>query len=130
MTDDDLLREAREAAAESDGGGWGYRVTLDEGGAFRGRFRGQETTDGMNGPQPVYLLWDRDGALCFMYGSHKRLIREMGGANPEVGYDIAIVRGDDVMANGRIAFSYGVRVRPNFDALPVPPDVDDPTADW
>lgn len=125
---DDLLNEARERAEQADGGGWGYRVTLDEGASFRGRWRGQETTDGMNGPQPVYLLWDKDGAECFMYGSHKRLLREIERATPDIGYDVAIWRGDDEFTNGRVAFRYGVAVRPNMDALPVAPE--DPTADW
>lgn len=126
---DDLLNEARERAEQGDGGGWGYRVTIDEGGSFQGRYRGSETTSSVEyGDQPVFLFWDGDGAVCFMYGSHKRLLREMERATPDIGYDIAIVRGADEFTNGRVAFSYGVSVRPNMDALPVPPE--DPTADW
>lgn len=126
---EDLLNEARDRAEQSgDGGGWGYRITLDEGASWQGRWRGQETTDGMNGPQPVYLLWDGDGALCFMYGAHKRLVREVERTQPDVGYDVAIWRGEDQVSNGRAAFAYGVAVRPNMDALPTVPD--DPTADW
>src|SRR5262245_13765220 len=97
---DDLLNEARERAAQEDAGGWGYRVTLDEGASFQGRFRGQETTSSPEyGDQPVFLFWDGDGATCFMYGSHRRLLREMERAAPDVGYDVAIVRGDDTFSN-------------------------------
>jgi hypothetical protein len=57
----DLVRRAQErAAGQTVPGHFGYRVALDEGEVFSGRWRRRETdplTD-----RPVYLLWDERGS--------------------------------------------------------------------
>jgi hypothetical protein len=115
-----LSDRARENAAENDAGEWGYRVELDVGASFEGRYRGETTTTSDYGEQRVFLFWDRDGALCFMYGK-TRLARKLDSLQPNEGDSIAIARIDDELSQGRRIFRFGVAVEPNFDALPTPP---------
>lgn len=117
---DSLIDRARQNANENDAGEWGYRVELDIGAAFEGRYRGETTTSSEYGEQRVFLFWDRDGALCFMYGK-ARLARKFDSMQPREGDSIAIERIDDELSGGRRIYRFGVAIEQNMDALPVPP---------
>jgi hypothetical protein len=43
---------------------WGYRITLDEGEHFAGRWRG-EAVDELNETRRIFLFWDQDDERCF-----------------------------------------------------------------
>jgi len=119
-----LEEQARQNAEERDGGAWGYRIALEEGEAFSGRFRGEElVTGGEYGDQTLYLFWDGDGVNCYMRG-HASLVRKMQSAEVTVGDDISVVRGADYQSAGGTGYSYGVARAANSDPLPEPPDVD------
>jgi len=117
---DDLVAEARESATQADNGEWGYAVKLEPGDEFRGRWRGQDTSNGDYGEQPIYLLWDRDDKSCFMYGGKKVLDRKIEDAAPGVGDLIAIARIEDefIESTGRTMHRYGVGSKPTDDPLP------------
>src|SRR5262245_46287794 len=119
-----LADQARDNAAERDGGGWGYRIALEVDEAFTGRYRGEElVTGGEYGDQTLFLFWDPDGSLCYMRG-HASLVRKMQQAGPSIGDDIAVHRGSDYESSGNTGYSYGVAREPNSDPLPEPPDAD------
>lgn len=125
---DELLNQARENVSERDDGEWGYRVVLEPDSGFVGRWRGQTVRSGDYGDQPVYLFWDADGALCFIYGGRVVLDRKIETASPSEGDSVAVMRGEDEFSNGRTLHRFGVAVEPNPDPLPETPEVGEP--DW
>jgi hypothetical protein len=122
---DELIRRAQERATSlPTPEEWGYRVVLDEGDAFVGRWRGK-TTDPDNADRRVFLCWDEDGGSCFhrLYAS---LGREIDRVRPGTGDTIVIARS----ANYKTQFdegdeksgqSYGVEKQPCSDPLPKGP---------
>jgi hypothetical protein len=118
----DLMNRARQAANERDDGEWGYRVTLEPGDGFEGRWRGQTSREGNYGDQPVYLMFDPNGELCFIYGGRARLDRWIEKLAPSEGDRIAIYRDEDEWAGDKTIHKYGVVTEPCYDALPVPPE--------
>jgi hypothetical protein len=115
---DELLNQATENASARDDGEWGYRITLEPGDRFLGRWRGETATSGDFGEQPVYLLWDRDGQDCFIYGGRVVLDRKIRAAAPGTGDSIAIARIEDEFANGRTLHRFGIATGPNESPLP------------
>jgi hypothetical protein len=114
---DDLIARAQERAdAPPTPEGWGYRIVLEEGDAFVGRWRG-ETTDADNEDRRIYLFWDEDGGLCFSR-TYAALEREIDRARPQVGATVALVRGKDYAGQQGTGYSFGVETEPNDDPLP------------
>ena len=106
---------------------WGYRVSVDEGKSFYGRWRG-ETTDEDNGNRRILLVWDEDGQRCF-WRFYAALGREIDRVQPSVGCSIAIFRGDNYKtqydADGETSgHAYGVEKEPNDAPLPQAGDGD------
>jgi hypothetical protein len=121
-----LAERAQANASERDDSEWGYKLTLDPGATFEGRWRGETmATGGEYGNQRVFLFWDRDGALCFMYGK-ARLARKVDSQLPAEGDSVAVFRGDDEFSNGRTIHTYGLAVEPSTEPLPEPPDASEP----
>jgi hypothetical protein len=90
----DLVARARERAnAPLQPEAWGYRVGLDPGDVFAGRWRG-ETIDEANNNRRVYLLWDDDDEPCW-HRHYTALGREIDRVQPNVGDTVVIARGDD-----------------------------------
>lgn len=104
--------EGRQAPAE-----WGYRVALEVGESFVGRWRG-ETTDEDNEGKRVFLLVDEDEELCYSR-TYAALAREIDQAAPRVGWTIVIYRGDDYTGQQGTGYSFGVVAEPNAAPLPV-----------
>jgi hypothetical protein len=122
---DDLLNRATENVSERVDGDWGYRVALDPDETFLGRWRGETTTSTDYGEQPVYLLWDQEGAECYLYGGRVDLDRKIRAAAPIEGDSIGIARGEDESANGRTVHRFGIATETNMEPLPTgPPEVD------
>jgi hypothetical protein len=124
LESDDLIARARERAEASPiPDEWGYRVALDEGEHFLGRWRG-ETTDEGNGRR-VYLLWDEDGGRCFSR-DYTALGREVDRARPETGDRVVIFRGLDYIGQGgNPGYSFGLEKEPFSDPLPDDTEGDD-----
>jgi hypothetical protein len=122
---DELRNRARENASTREDQEWGERVTLDPGDDFEGRWRGETTTPSEYGEQPVYLLWDRNGAERFLYGGRVTLDRKIRAANLVEGDSVFITRIEDDFANGRTTHRYGVASEPNSDPLPSGPEEPD-----
>lgn len=118
-----IEERALAKAEEGPGGGeWGYRVTLEVGETFVGRYRGETVaTGGDYGDQTLYLLWDKDGAKCYMRG-HASLKRQFEEASPSIGATVGIARSKDYQSGENTGYSYGVVADPNDD--PLPEDVD------
>lgn len=122
--------EEQEASAEL-----GEVVELAEEEAFTGRWRGYGTAwakrDGTPTAVDVYLLWDIDGARRFIWPK-TRLRSEIDELQPNVGDEIAIVRGTDI-PNSDPALNptqrFAVRVRPCDDPLPDAPAPEEPASD-
>ena len=120
-----LRDRARESERERDGGGWGRRVQLEPGETFEGRWRGETTaTGGDYGDQRLFLLWDSDGAECYLRG-HASLVRKVEAVAPSVGDSIAVYRGGDYSSAAGTGYSYGLAAEPCFDALPEQPEYGD-----
>jgi|SRR6516165_770785 hypothetical protein len=114
---DDLIGRARERAEASPVPDfWGYRLALEPGDAFVGRWRG-ETTDEANEDRRVFLFWDEDEEVCFSR-LYTALGREIDLAAPTRGCTIVIVRGDDYTAAQGTGYSYGVVSEANDRPLP------------
>jgi hypothetical protein len=98
---DELLAEAKGRLAEQEAeeqeasSELGESVELSEGETFVGRFRGSGQAHTKRGLAAVVLLWDGDGARRFMW-MKTRLQREPDELQPNVGDEIAIVRGTDI----------------------------------
>jgi hypothetical protein len=121
---DDLLDQARqrleELEEEGEADDLGERVELDELDTFLGRWRGEGVMRTKErGSVDVYLLWDRDGAKRFHY-RNTRLVWEIEDLKPQIGDEIAIVRGEDLEAQGdrNPTQRYAVKIRPCSDPLP------------
>src|SRR5262245_28810140 len=118
-TEEPLLAEARARLAEldeADEDDLGDRVELEPGDGFAGHWRGEGVMRTKEGEEiPVYLLREREGRLRFHY-RNAALVREIEELRPEVGDEIAIVRGEDrefeVQGEGRRMMRFAVRVRP------------------
>lgn len=116
-----LAERAKQNATERDDSEWGYRLVLDPGATFEGRWRGETLwTGGEYGEQRIFLLYDRDGAYCYL-GSKARLARKVDSLAPQPGDDVAIFRGDDEFSNGRTIHTYGLAVEANSEPLPEAP---------
>ena len=122
---DDLISRAKERAeTPPTPEEWGYRIAIDEGKSFVGRWR-DETKDEENNDRPIYLFWDDDGEPCFSR-HYASLERELKREDPAVGATVVIYRGDNYKtqyddegeASGQ---SYGVTTEPNDDPLPGEP---------
>jgi hypothetical protein len=118
----ELVARARERAEASPvPDGWGYRVVVDEGEDFSGRWRG-ETTDPDNvddegEPRRVFLLWDEEGGLCFSR-FYAALGREIDRAAPAIGDRIVIARAKDYRSARGTGYSFGVVTEPCDEPLP------------
>jgi hypothetical protein len=114
---DDLIARARaRAEALPVPEGWGYRIVLDEGEVFVGRWRG-ETTNEDNGRR-IYLLWDEDDQPCYSR-DYTALGREVDRAKPEVGDRVAIFRGADYVGQGgNPGYSFGLEKERCDEPLP------------
>jgi hypothetical protein len=122
MARDDLILRAKERAETTPApNDWGYRLILDPGDGFVGRWRG-ETTDLGNEGRRIFLFWDADGERCFSR-FYAALGREIDRAEPEIGTTIVVYRGDDYLGAQGTGFSFGVEIEPN-DA-PLPESADD-----
>jgi hypothetical protein len=115
----DLLARAKERAESSPTpipDEWGYRLALDEGEYFNGRWRG-ETVDEENNNRRVFLLWDQEGQRCFSR-FYVALAREIDRVKPEIGATIVIYRGDDYLGQHGPGYSFGVETEANRAPLP------------
>lgn len=120
---DDLIARATERAeAPAIPEDWGYRVALEEGESFVGRWRG-DSTDELNNNRRIHLLWDQDGQRCFSR-SYAALDREVDRLAPEVGAAVAIVRGSDYATAKGTGYSFGVETAPCGEPLPDPAAAD------
>jgi hypothetical protein len=114
---DELVAKAKAAAeALALPEGWGYRIVLEPGESFVGRWRG-ETADEQNGGRRVFLFWDSAGERCFSR-TYAALAREIDRAAPQLGMTIAVFRGDDYASQQGTGYAYGVETEPNDAALP------------
>ena len=122
---DELIARAKERAETTPTPEeWGYRITLEEGESFVGRWRGQ-TVDEDNSNRSIYLFWDESSEWCFSR-SYASLDRELDREQPAIGATVVIYRGDNYKtqyddegeASGQ---SFGVTVEPNDDLLPGEP---------
>jgi hypothetical protein len=95
---------------------WGYRIVLDEGEHFAGRWRG-ETVDELNDNRRIFLFWDPDGERCFSR-TYAALAREIDRAAPQIGVTIVVYRGDDYLGQQGTGYSFGVETEPNEEPLP------------
>jgi hypothetical protein len=118
---DQLLAEARQRLDEwAEGGELGVSVTLEEHGSFLGRFRGLGTAATKRGDVGVFLVWDEHGEKRFFW-SKTMLQREFDELQPNVGDEIAIVRGDDIPNSDpdrSPTQRYAVKARPSLEPLP------------
>jgi hypothetical protein len=114
----ELVARAKErAAAKPVDESWGYRIDLDVGESFAGRYRG-EAADAQNGGRRVFLFWDRDDQLCWSR-TYAALEREIDQAAPAVGATIVLVRGEDYASGkGNPGRSFGVATEPHDGRLP------------
>jgi hypothetical protein len=125
MSRDDLISRAMgRAEAPPTPEEWGQRITLNEGDAFVGRWRG-EAIDEDNDDRRVYLLWDEDGQPCY-HRSYAALDREIDRIQPQPGETVAIARSNDYRtqydAEGETSGqSYGAEKEPNADPPPSGP---------
>jgi hypothetical protein len=128
----DLLERARQNEQER-GSEWGYRVTLETGEHFEGRWRGETiATGGDYGDQRLFLLWDRDGQECYVRG-YAALARKVDDETPGLGASVVIVRGDDYQSAGGTGYSFGIASEPNDAPLPeadVQTSLGDDDPDW
>jgi hypothetical protein len=129
---DELVAEAKSRLAEQEAeeqeasAELGESVQLDEQQGFTGRWRGHGTAFTQRGNVEVYLLFDGGGARRFIWPT-TRLRREIDELQPNVGDEIAILRGNDIPNSDpdrNPAQRYAVRVRPCADPLPGEPPAD------
>jgi hypothetical protein len=110
----DLARQRAEISPIPDE--WGYRIALDEGEHFVGRWHG-ETVDEQNDNRRVFLFWDQQGQRCFSR-FYVALAREIDRVKPEVGATTVIYRGADYAAQQGTGYRFGVETEANKDPLP------------
>jgi hypothetical protein len=130
---DELLDEAKSRLAEQEAeegeasSELGESVALLEGDAFTGRFRGIGQAHTKRGLAAVLLLWDDDEARRFIW-MKTRLQRELDELQPNVGDEIAIVRGADIPSSDpdrNPMQRFAVRARASDKPLPEEPAEDD-----
>ncbi len=119
LLEETIRRLAELEAEEQDLVELGERVELAELENFRGRWRGVGPMRTKDGAKDVFLLWDAAGVLRFHY-QVTRLSWEISALNPQVGDEVAIVRGRDLPATGdrNPTQRFAVRIRPCRDPLP------------
>jgi hypothetical protein len=127
---DDLLREAEDAADESElPKDAGEEITLAEGERWVGRFRREDVDTTYGEPRAIFLLTDRDGNDCFIRG-RTMLENQMRKAAPEAGDAVAIVRREDGQnKEGQAFHRHIVKSRPFEEPsveLPAGGQTDDP----
>lgn len=115
MNNNDLLERARRQAAQPFSQ-WGWRVALDPGDSFVGRWRGQ-TTDTDNDDRPIYLLWGENNEACFIR-HYAALGRAIEAEQPEVGDRVAIHRGDDYQSQNGTGYAFGIASEPCTEPIP------------
>jgi hypothetical protein len=130
---DELLAEAKsrlaeqEAEEEEASSELGESVALAEQETFVGRFRGSSQAHTKCGLAAVLLLWDGDGARRFIW-MKTRLRRELDELQPNIGDEIAIVRGTDIPSSDpdrNPMQRFAVRTRASDKPLPEEPAEDD-----
>ena len=114
---DELIARARERAETSPvPEEWGYRIKLEEGDHFAGRWRGEtvddKNTDDDGKPKRIFLFWDGDDAACFSR-TYAALAREIDRVQPTIGCTIVIYRGGDYVGQQGAGDSFGVATEPN-----------------
>jgi hypothetical protein len=129
---DELLARATERAEASPiPSEWGYRVALDEGDSFVGRWRGEtedpDNVDKQGRPRRIFLLWDTDGQPAFSR-SYAALNREVDRVRPNVGDRVAIARAADYTSAEGTGFSFGLEADPCDHPLPDDPSPGEPPA--
>ena len=131
MSDDLIARAKERTEASPTPEEWGYRIALENGDHYLGRWRG-DAVDENNSNGPIYLAWDQDGEPC--YSRHyAALERELDAVRPlEIGTTVVIARGDnyrtkyDGPSDEPSGFTFGVVAEPNESPLP---EADDQSAD-
>jgi hypothetical protein len=120
----DLIARAKQRA-ESGGidENWGYRIKLDPGDSFVGRWRG-ETVDEQNENRRVFLFWDEDGERCFSR-HYAALGREIDRVAPQLGTTVVVYRGADYTSQQGTGYAFGLETEPNDAPLPVEERLDD-----
>jgi hypothetical protein len=122
---DDLIQRAKERAeTPPTPEEWGYRIQIEEGESFVGRWH-IETADEDNNNRAIYLFWDESGEPCF-HRHYASLARELTREQPSLGATIVVSRSenyktqydDEVETSGQ---SYGVASKSNDDPLPGEP---------
>src|SRR5262249_22235628 len=100
---------------------WGYRLVLEVGESFLGRWRGEtvdaKNTDDAGNPRRIFLLWDEHGERCFSR-FYAALGREIDRAKPGTGDTIVIYRGDDYAGAQGTGYTFGVEAESNNAPLP------------
>jgi hypothetical protein len=123
---DELIKEAQaqlveqEAEEQEASAELGESVELAEEEAFTGRWRGYGKAWTKRGEVDVFLVWDTSGARRFAWPK-TRLQREIDELQPNVGDEIAIVRGVDIPNSDpdrNPTQRYAVRVRASSAPLP------------
>jgi hypothetical protein len=123
LTEAQLRLQELEKQQQDDEVDWGDRVELDPGDSFVGRWKGETEGRGKDGGTfTVYLFWDRDNKRRFMFQT-TRLGWEIRDLAPQLGDEIAVVRGTDLPAQSgkNPTQRYAVRSRPCSDPLPETP---------
>jgi hypothetical protein len=114
---ENLVARAKERAEASPlPEGWGYRIQLEEGDSFVGRWR-SDAVDEQNDNRRVYLFWDEKGERCFSR-HYAALGREIDRAAPKPGDTIVVYRGDNYTGQQGTGYSFGVETEPNEAPLP------------
>jgi hypothetical protein len=122
---DDLIQRAKERAeTPPTPEEWGYRIQIEEGGSFAGRWH-TETVDEDNNNRPIYLFWDEDGEACF-HRHYASLERELAREQPATGATIVVARSENYKTQyddegEKTGQSYGVSSEPNDAPLPGEP---------
>jgi hypothetical protein len=119
---DGLLDLARERAESSPiPADWGYRLVLEVGESFQGRWRGEvedpDNVDDRGKPRRVFLLWDGDGEPAFVR-SYSSLARQVDQFRPAVGDRFVIVRSADYTTQRGAGHSYGFACEKCAEPLP------------
>jgi hypothetical protein len=114
---DALVARAKERAEASPvPDEWGYRIALEEGDSFVGRWLG-ETTDEQHDNRRVFVFLDEEGERCFSR-YYAALGREIDRAQPDVGATIVVYRGSDYASKQGTGYAFGVEVESNDAPLP------------
>src|SRR5689334_12969738 len=110
LSDDLFAEAAKRAAARITPEEWGYRIDLAPGEHFDGTWIG-ETVDEEHDNRVVYLLRDASGEPCWSR-SYAALTREFERLNPQPGWLVVIVRGDDYTTGNGTGYAFGAAAAP------------------